>query len=135
MKEPTILDLTKTYNELAAKLGEKPVKRFKDKPTAIARVNALTAKARALGRMRPLAPLPFVGLKHPIRANTLRGQFVKALESGTTISQLQAIADEYFKKRGKKTPENIVPYTVRILHRYNGYGIHENESRLYLVAK
>jgi len=133
--EPSIAELTATYNQRAAKLNLRPVKKFSDRATALKRVAALDAQIAALGRKRPLTNLPFTGQRHTIRANTLRGRFAAALKEGTTQVALQKIADEYFAEKKKATPENIVPYTVRILHRYNGFGVRETDGRLFLVVE
>lgn len=133
--EGSIAELTATYNQLAARLNLRPVKKFSDRPTALKRVAELTARVQSLGRKRPLTDLPFTGQRHKIRPKSLRGRFVTALTEGTTQVALQKIADEYFAEKKKATPENIVPYTVRILHRYTGFGIREVDGRLFLVAE
>lgn len=134
--------LVDTYNEAANVLGRKPVKKFKDKATAIARTDAIlnelpapAAKAKAKAPRSKDINLPFIGQLHKVRANTLNENLVVAMRGGATLSELAELVAEYDRELGN-TPKDCEPRArqmVRALHTYTGLGINTVDGRLFII--
>ncbi|KPJ91077.1 MAG: hypothetical protein AMS18_09360 [Gemmatimonas sp. SG8_17] len=129
-------ELVEMYNNAAEKLGEKTIKKFRDRDTALARTKEILSKVKPDGRSRTL-DLPFLGNLHKIRPSSLRGEFLPHLEAGVTEAELQDITLAYDKEHGKKSKnvELRTRRTLLIMHRYNGYGFKQVGEKIFLVTE
>jgi hypothetical protein len=144
LNDLSIRELTEKYNELAEQLGEKTVADARDKATALARLKAITARAKKTkpkAKREPavLAPLPFLGNRKKVYTKTgksLRGLFYTALVAGATEEELLAVATAHCKSREIPVPNNIVRIVVRNLHRHTGCGTRQSsDGKFHLVTE
>lgn len=134
-------ELVAKYNEAAAKVGEKPVKKFRDKETAETRTRSMVARAASQsgkkpGRPRNTEPInwPVLDERHKVRANTLGEMFVDAMRNdGATMDQLAKIIVKHGGE-AKGTPEERARALLRMLHTYNGFGIRQSGDRFKILG-
>lgn len=143
LQEMTLPQLVDLYNEHA----EKPVKKFKDKPTAVRRVQAVLPEPQPEPKKeKPEAEAPSKRkstrimrfnfdpadkIKEIRDPNSLRGRVADLLKKGATFDQIEATVLEFDAWRGVE-PKNVTrrAYEVtRLLHYYVGYGLkHDVET-------
>jgi hypothetical protein len=131
--------LVATYNESAEKLGEKPVKRFADRKSALRRTQEIHARAFQL---EPTKSRRYKGFNFPksdtiktMREGTLRASIRDAVAEGATFEQIQQVVSDYDVSKGKNPYDvKIRAYEgLRLLHLYVGYGLEERGGKIHLV--
>lgn len=129
MKDLTMQELVDRHNELAEAAGEPTVKRFKTKDDGIQRIKALEARQGMIN-------WPFTGVKHKVRETSLQGKVLTALRKGATLEQLTNVVTKHDAEVGQE-PKDDAPSrarsAMRMLHRYNGYGIRQEGNKFTLV--
>lgn len=125
MKKNTLTNLVAAYNEAAKTLGKKPVKSFKDLPTAERRTKAILKELASAGKgTKPVrGPLDFLNNERNLpRKGSLTDLVLQRVtkEGGATMAQLKAVVTRYDKKQGKE-PENTHNRAVRWLRHLHLY--------------
>lgn len=123
----TLATITKKYNDLAAQLGEKTVKKFRDKKTAQRRLAELQA-AYSGGKTADfnIDPAPQGERKQP-REGSLRARALAKMQNGgITPEGAIDLCRVFDKERGKDTNEDTVARRgyelIRLVAISNGYG-------------
>jgi len=146
--ELSIKEIAAQYNRLAAMVGGAAVTRFKDKATAVRRLEAIQAEARARFVVAPerkrrqkvfnYPPLSEIKTLNP---GSLRAEARDLLLTGATLGRIEQLVAEWDKRAGKK-PHRVEQRAyglVRLLHSYVGYALREEgvgEARIiYLMDK
>lgn len=125
-------DIVIAYNEAAKKLDRNPVKKFKDRATAEKRLATILVELKT----KPIN-LPFKGIQHKVRSNSLRKLLMNRMENGATLLELQ----EVIKQRDEKVGKDLGNLKIRVkrtlffIHDYNGYGIRQEGTKLFLVKE
>lgn len=141
----TLATYANQYNEFAAELGEKPVKRFADRKSAERRLAEIAARAKAArkpskkGVSKPRVGFNFAkgenGIRN-MRDGTLRAQVRDALAGGATFDEVCDVVKAFDLDRNKN-PENVESRAygaIRLLHFYVGYGLEERDGKIFLVS-
>lgn len=137
--KPSLAQIAEKYNAIAKKLGVKTVKRFSDRKSAERRLAEIkrqaqgskkkaTKKSAASGTRRKGFNFPVVeGGPKDIREDTNRAELVRLLDrpNGATF-------DECVQKAGFKDERNTYQ-AIRLLHTYCGFGLKDEDGRIYLV--
>lgn len=166
-------ELVDQYNKASARLGDKPVKKFADRETAIRRTreqlikfvrsidekladsvldNTTTledavrhvatqpakkpAKAKATTerkvRQKHFVFKPLEEIRVP-KADTLRGRAVALLKDGATLEEIEKLVKTFDKDRKKDqiNVERRAYELVRLIHYYLGYGLKQEDGKIY----
>lgn len=140
LQSKSLKELADLYNKL---VPEKPIGKFKDKPTAIRRVEvvldakggavapekkpkaavteerAKTERKRGGGRKRNLFQVMAKTRIKPHRENTRRAEAVKMLTKGATLEELMEVTRWNYRQAKE---------AVWLLHKHLGYGLTENPT-------
>jgi hypothetical protein len=131
-KEMTGPEIVAAHNELAEQLGEKTVKKFRNKETGLARLAELQARVKSTPQRRG-GPIdwPVRGERHKVREGSLGDRFIKLMKQkgGTTLEQLEEAVEQHDAEHEGTAPSDPTATRVRsmlrMLHTYNGFGIKE----------
>lgn len=147
LKQMTLGQMASVYNEVAPKLGLKPVAKFADRDAATRRLgtalndymknNSPVVKEKKVTEEKPAAKERRVRQKRfvfPVKdkiqavrdPDCLRQKLIDGLTGkGATFEEMEEITREFDRQRGKQ-PFNIERRTyegMRLLHFYVGYGM------------
>lgn len=129
-------ELVQTYNDLLAARGledMKPVKKFSDRKTGIARVLKELEELRAeepdlepisTSEVEPVSLEPDDKFHHH-RKGTRRGKMIEAMRDGATMPELVKITG---------WDERKVRQTMRLINLYTGYGIEERDGQFFVTG-
>lgn len=139
----TLSELVLIYNSAANEIGEKTVKKFSDKKSAVRRAIAITERLTAVleERAKEVVPAPAKPARRfrtkrfvfkpdadirPVKGNgSLREQCIDLLKVGAKFEDVEGLVAKFDQDRGKETVnlERRAYELVRIMHYYFGFGI------------
>lgn len=152
LTDKTLSELVGIYNVAATALGEKEVKKFSDKKSAIRRTTAIHEKLAASlpsadepkevadepkkvverrKRQKRFFFKPDAEIRRPSSktGNTLRDRCVNMLAGGAFFKQVEDLCADFDKERGKE-PANLERRAyelVRIMHYDFGFGLLQDD--------
>lgn len=145
--ELTITEMVAEHNKRAKAKGLKPVKSFKDRATAMARVKALrNSKAKGKkttnGRQSRTVEFPWPAARklaeHTIRPVSKNAVLIALLKKGATEAAMAKAVQKHYKDIGKKCTEDQATArakrTMRFLNRKVGYGVRKSGDKYHLVT-
>lgn len=124
----TISQLAGKYNELAPQFDLPPVKKFRDKETAIARVVSLLKKTQEVPERKRALKLAYPvrrEIRPVLETESLLGRMKVLLENGgATLEQMDELVIGYDQSKGK-VPFNVRFRALKTARRLSrrGYGV------------
>ena len=139
LKNLTTAEIVDAYNKQAKKIGEKPVKRFANRATAIKRTTAILKQGYATSVSVPSTKVK-KSTGRPSKELNLKPRDGRAIREGSlaekayTLLKKGATRDQLAKLIGGANASGRVRTLLLRMNTYNGIGISQTGDRFKAVA-